>query len=120
MGFRHGPKSLLNSKTLILYFLSPNPYTKQYDYDMLNELSKSDKQTLAVISDKFDSKAAAFADKYFYASRDEEMPDAFVTFYPLVISQIIAVLHSLKLGMTPDNPFPDGSVNRVVAGVTIY
>jgi tagatose-6-phosphate ketose/aldose isomerase len=24
------------------------------------------------------------------------------------------------LGFTPDNPFPDGTVNRVVKGVTIH
>jgi tagatose-6-phosphate ketose/aldose isomerase len=27
---------------------------------------------------------------------------------------------SAALGLTPDNPFPDGTVNRVVQGVVIH
>jgi tagatose-6-phosphate ketose/aldose isomerase len=33
---------------------------------------------------------------------------------------VLALHQSLRLGLTPDSPFPDGTVNRVVQGVTIH
>ncbi|MFM9634939.1 SIS domain-containing protein, partial [Streptomyces galilaeus] len=45
LGFRHGPKSLVDEKTFIVLFSSNNSYTKQYDTDLLHELS-SDNQAL--------------------------------------------------------------------------
>ena len=38
----------------------------------------------------------------------------------MVFAQIFALLNSLKLGITPDDPSPSGEVNRVVQGVKIY
>lgn len=38
----------------------------------------------------------------------------------VVFAQTLAVLKSLFLGITPDNPCPTGEVNRVVKGVTLY
>jgi tagatose-6-phosphate ketose/aldose isomerase len=38
----------------------------------------------------------------------------------IIFAQTLAVLKSLSLGITPDNPCPTGEVNRVVQGVTLY
>ena len=38
----------------------------------------------------------------------------------ILFAQTLAVLKSLSLGITPDNPCPTGEVNRVVKGVTLY
>ena len=38
----------------------------------------------------------------------------------MVCAQLIGVHGSVALGLTPDNPFPSGEVNRVVQGVTIH
>jgi len=38
----------------------------------------------------------------------------------LILAQCFALLASLRLGLTPDNPSASGTVNRVVAGVTIH
>ena len=35
-------------------------------------------------------------------------------------AQLFALHRSAALGLSPDNPFPDGTVNRVVKGVTIH
>ena len=39
VGFRHGPKSLINEQTIVLLFGSVNPYTKQYDLDLIKEVA---------------------------------------------------------------------------------
>jgi tagatose-6-phosphate ketose/aldose isomerase len=48
MGYRHGPKSFVNEKTLVFDFVSNDPYTRQYDLDILNEI-KGDEIALATV-----------------------------------------------------------------------
>ncbi|HEY9439991.1 MAG TPA: SIS domain-containing protein, partial [Streptomyces sp.] len=38
LGFRHGPKSVVNGRTAVVVYVSNDPYTRQYDQDMLAEL----------------------------------------------------------------------------------
>ena len=38
----------------------------------------------------------------------------------VLVAQLLGLYFSLALGLTPDNPFPDQEVNRVVQGVTIH
>src|SRR5699024_3494229 len=35
LGFRHGPKSILNDSSVVVLFLSQDEYTRKYDMDML-------------------------------------------------------------------------------------
>ena len=38
----------------------------------------------------------------------------------IMFAQTLAVMKSLSMGITPDNPCPTGEVNRVVKGVILY
>ena len=49
-----------------------------------------------------------------------EREDVWMMFPYLLFAQMLAMETSLAHGLTPDNPFPTGEVNRVVKGVTIY
>ena len=120
MGFRHGPKSFLNEKTVILFAASNNPYTRQYDLDMLRELSFSKKSKLVVISEAYDAQIADLADVYLYGTETAMLPEAFTAYMPILLAQIFSLQASLMMGCTPDNPFPTGEVNRVVQGVVIH
>jgi tagatose-6-phosphate ketose/aldose isomerase len=48
------------------------------------------------------------------------VPDAPLVLPFVVVAQLLALRFSLAAGLTPDNPFPDGEVNRVVQGVTVH
>ena len=48
------------------------------------------------------------------------LPDAQWGMPALIHAQTLALQASLARGLTPDNPFPGGEVNRVVKGVTIH
>lgn len=50
MGYRHGPKSFVDDKTLVFVFVSNDAYTRQYDIDILNEIGGDDiaQHTVAV------------------------------------------------------------------------
>ena len=38
----------------------------------------------------------------------------------IMFAQTLAVMKSLSMSSTPDNPCPTGEVNRVVKGVILY
>ena len=43
MGFRHGPKTIVNDRTLVVVFLSNDAYTRRYDLDLLEEIRRDGK-----------------------------------------------------------------------------
>src|SRR5450759_78144 len=40
LGFRHGPKTILNGNTLVVVFVCNDDYTRQYDLDLIGELRR--------------------------------------------------------------------------------
>lgn len=50
MGYRHGPKSFVDDKTLVFVFVNNDAYTRQYDIDILNEIGGDEiaQHTIAV------------------------------------------------------------------------
>lgn len=121
LGFRHGPKSIIDDSTLTVVYVSNDDYTYKYELDLIKEISSQRKKNkLVVVSDKPSTELDELAD-YTVAynidgsSNNVELGLAYITF-----AQVLAVLKSLSMKLTPDNPCPTGEVNRVVEGVTLY
>ena len=120
MGFRHGPKSFINEKTLLFMFVSSDPRTRKYDLDVLEEV-KADEiaaGVMAIIQDIQDIPGFS-GNKLSYEER-KALPEAYLVLPDVMAAQIVALLSSVKIGNTPDTPSPTGTVNRVVKGVVIY
>jgi len=102
-GFRHGPKSVINERTMTVHFISPLVFTRQYDRDVLDEIRRQQKGNLVI----------------------DVMPDeeSEISAYimGLLFTQLFAMEKSVVLGCNTDSPFAGtGDVNRVVKGVKIY
>jgi len=120
LGFRHGPKTILNDRTLVVIILSNDPYTRQYDLDLLHELRREGlARVLALRTAALNGTEAPHADDVRLAL-PAHAPDLALAPVALVFAQCLALLASLKLGITPDNPSASGTVTRVVSGVTIH
>ncbi|MFB2832311.1 SIS domain-containing protein [Aeromonas jandaei] len=118
-GFRHGPKSVVNGQTLIVLLVSNDPYTRQYDLDLLHELRVDGQAARVVaIADRHDPLIEA--GEHIYLPDTLHGNDALLAFSYLLYAQYYAFHTSLGLGISPDNPCPTGQVNRVVQGVNIY
>ncbi|WP_223162247.1 SIS domain-containing protein [Salinicola halimionae] len=119
LGFRHGPKSLLDERTLVVVFVSNDDYARRYDLDILDELCGQigSDAVIAIAAETLDP--APQCALWSVAGMARE-PDWALLFPFLVHAQLLALHASLALGRTPDNPFPSGEVNRVVQGVTIH
>ncbi|MCI6691678.1 MULTISPECIES: SIS domain-containing protein [unclassified Clostridium] len=121
LGFRHGPKSIINDSTLTVVYVSDDEYTYKYELDLIKEISSQRKgNKLVVVTNKPNTELESLCD-YIYAYNinhnlnNVELGLAYITF-----AQTLSVLKSLSMGLTPDNPCPSGEVNRVVKGVTLY
>ena len=121
LGFRHGPKSIINDSTLTVVYVSNDEYTYKYELDLIKEISSQRKNNkLVVVSDKPSDELSKLADYTIVYNTDTnpnnvELGLAYITF-----AQVLSALKSLSMKLTPDNPCPSGEVNRVVEGVTLY
>ena len=123
LGFRHGPKSIINDKTMVFMFVSGDEYTRKYDEDLLREMyNDKGEQKVIAIAYEGATELKAMAHKVFTVDENSKckIPDAFAALNYILYAQVFAILYSLELGISPDNPRPDGTVNRVVQGVIIY
>lgn len=123
LGFRHGPKSILNDQSAVVLFMSQDPYTRKYDIDILRELAaaKSGMKIVALTETK-DEEVEQLADLVLPVNADGKPlgNDFYLALLYVVFAQTLALKKSIQLGITPDNPSPDGAISRVVKGVTIY
>jgi len=116
LGFRHGPKSTLNGTTLVVVLRSAQPLARRYEQDLLEELRR-DGIAARIVSVGPSSADSAEGD---FVLDVPTLPDAWLAPLWLLVAQCFALQRSAALGLPPDNPFPDGTVNRVVQGVTIH
>ena len=120
LGFRHGPKSVINDSTLTVLYLSDDSYTRQYEIDLLTEMSKERKGNQIMIIGNNIGDETKLADAYYSFASDKGLDNAYLGLQYIVVAQTLSLFKSLALGVTPDNPCPSGEVNRVVKGVIIY
>jgi tagatose-6-phosphate ketose/aldose isomerase len=118
LGFRHGPKVIVNPETLVFVFVSNDPYTRQYDLDLLRELqNESVGRVIAVAARSVEG----WDDGKHIIIRDMEGANDGELLVPYIIGpQVFAFYQSLYMGRQPDNPNATGAVNRVVQGVKIH
>ncbi len=121
LGFRHGPKSIIDDNTITVVYLSDNAYTRQYEIDLIKEMSGQRKgNKIVAVMSKADDAVAALVDYTVVYDQEGENENALLGLDYILFAQTLAVLKSLAMGITPDNPCPTGEVNRVVKGVTLY
>ena len=121
MGFRHGPKSVVDEDTVCIVFLSDDEWTRRYEMDVLKELYRDRKGSkLIAITSSEDEEVSEHCDLCLTMGYRSKASNSQLALNCVMIAQTIALLYSMKLGITPDNPCPTGEVNRVVQGVTIY
>lgn len=119
LGFRHGPKSFINEKTLVFVFASNDCYTRQYDIDLINEVH-GDAIAERVVALSAARLEGTEAPNFVLAEGGAELPDVLLTFPYVVFAQTVSIMAAIKCNNLPDTPSPTGTVNRVVQGVIIH
>lgn len=121
LGFRHGPKSIINDETLTVVYLSDDPYTFQYELDLIKEMSAQRKgNKIFAVSHGERPEVESLVDFFYAFKKQAPLDNVFLGLDYILVAQLLALYKSLSLDITPDNPCPSGEVNRVVKGVILY
>ncbi len=121
LGFRHGPKSIINNDTLVVVLMSDDEYTRPYQIDLIKEMSAQRKDNkLIAIDSRQDDSIPELVDAYYTIKYENDVNPELIGLNMVIYAQIFSLYKSLHLGKTPDNPWPSGEVNRVVQGVILY
>jgi tagatose-6-phosphate ketose/aldose isomerase len=121
LGLRHGPMAALDEHTLLVVFLSGNEKVLQYELDLLEEISRKRlvKMRVAVspaANPQLEGKAEhVLAHEPSLLAFDDYRPPLDVMF-----GQLLGLFFSLRRGLKPDCPSPNGAISRVVQNVSIH
>jgi tagatose-6-phosphate ketose/aldose isomerase len=119
LGFRHGPKTIVSADTLLVQFLSNDPYTRRYDLDLWREL-RDERRAGAVLAVSARADDAATLGDSLLLDDLAGACDHELAFPYVVCAQLYGFHRALRLGNHPDEPSASGTVSRVVRGVTIH
>ena len=123
LGFRHGPKSVVDDETVSVIYISNDEYTRKYDLDLAKEMlahKKNDK--VVIVGDNIEEDILNKADYVFNVENINYNVEnkVLLPLQQIIFGQMLSLLKSVNLGITPDNPCPTGEVNRVVQGVILH
>lgn len=118
LGLRHGPLSAIDADTLVVGFLSSSARRRAFELDLVQEIcDKKLTEKCLIVAPTND--ALSFKDKLCL-----ELPEAIADLYlpPLyvLVGQLLGLSASLREGLRPDEPSPQGAISRVVTHVTIH
>jgi tagatose-6-phosphate ketose/aldose isomerase len=125
MGFRHGPISAVNARSLVCFFLAEKPLTRRYELDVLHQFEPafSDIGALTVLVGAGLSEATGMSVRCIDYDPDGAMqiPPLFQVLPATLFGQLFGLFASAARGYKADDPSVDKALySRTVQGVTIY
>jgi tagatose-6-phosphate ketose/aldose isomerase len=120
LGLRHGPMSFIQPSTVIVALLSVDPAIRQYEYDVLRELSRKQLGLAKIIvGDDVPGDVPGPADICIKPSASQADSDIPSVLAGVVVAQLLAFFRCLELGGRPDAP-SQGVLTRVVEDFAIH
>jgi len=121
LGFRHGPKAVIDKSTLVFYLFSNQKYVAQYEKDLVSEICRQAQGMYSVgISEKLTERNYCLDLDIILGHGKDYVDEEFLSVCDVLPAQILGYYKSLDLGFNPDNPSESGVISRVVQGVKIY
>ncbi|WP_162652952.1 SIS domain-containing protein [Lentilitoribacter sp. Alg239-R112] len=115
LGFRHGPKAVVDNQTAIYIFLSSDPLTRRYDQDVATEI-REQFPTIPVTTIGQPLQGSDTPDIGF----ETGLEDVWNTPIAVLIAQRLSVAWSKSLDLNVDDPFAGQNLTRVVSNVRLY
>ena len=121
LGFRHGPKAVVKSDSLLVYLVSPNPAVRRYELDLIRQVNANNhvKGVLVACFQKPELEEGDF-DLCIETGISPSMPACYGCVSFAFVGQMLGLFKSIDKGLSPDSPSVSGNISRVVEGVTLY
>ncbi|MBT0812878.1 SIS domain-containing protein [Litoribacter ruber] len=118
LGFRHGPKVVINNKALVVFLFSKDEHIYKYEKDLAESILQDPRKILSLSIGKALEKS--HRNHIDFPIPDGNGEDVFHPLVQTLIGQLLGYYFSLHFDLNPDNPSVNGVISRVVEGVTIY
>jgi len=121
LGLRHGPLSAINTDTLVVGFLSSDSRRRAFELDLFKEIAEKQltSKCVSVFPGK-DVEALKIAQSRISLGLRSDISDLYRPPVDVLVGQLLGLFSSLREGLKPDAPSPQGAINRVVSHVTIH
>jgi tagatose-6-phosphate ketose/aldose isomerase len=121
LGVRHGPLSAIDSDTLVVAFLSAEVRRRAFELDLIQEIhdKRLTRKCLLVWPEKLEE-THFFSEHALSFNLRKSMSDHYLPPLVVPVGQLLGLFASLKEGLKPDEPSPQGAISRVVSQVTIH
>ena len=121
LGLRHGPLSSVDSQTIFAAYLSSEPQRRGYELDLLREMDRKrlGKVRIAVTVQGIDD-ILPLADYCLSLDCPKNFPDYHRPVIDVMLGQLLGLFASIRCGLKPDQPSPNGAINRVVSPIKLY
>ena len=121
LGLRHGPKVVIKNSTLVVYIFSNDEFVNKYEYDLVKSINSQEEKLYEIgIAQRLKFKDEINMDLSIEVSDTEEIPEEYFAVCAVLPSQLLGMYKSINLGLSPDSPSINNTINRVVEGVNIY
>lgn len=122
LGFRHGPKAMTNSSTLVIYLFSGQEYVRRYERDLLDSMATGKRPfyQLGVTPAPCQVDGGRLDMEICLSTAAPGLEEQYLSIVSVLPAQLLGFFKSRNLGLDPDNPSRSGAISRVVEGVKIY
>jgi tagatose-6-phosphate ketose/aldose isomerase len=120
LGFRHGPKVIINAHTLVVYLFSNKEYVSAYERDLVDAVNKSDGGLYQVGVTESPLNDRRLNLNVYFTHQPEHVEEEFLSVCHVLPAQILGFFKAIALRLRPDNTVESGTITRVVQGVNIY
>jgi len=120
LGFRHGPKAVIDKSTLVVYLFSNDTHVLQYERDLVNSMKKGNRPLLEVGVIESQMADIKLDHVFYFSENGAKLPEEFLAVCSVLPAQVLSFFRSIHLGLRPDSPSDSGAITRVVEGVNIY
>ncbi len=121
LGLRHGPMSSVDSQALFVAFLSSEPRRRGYELDLLREIDRKRLgRVRAVVTVPGIDDVSPLSDYCLSLDCPASFPDLYRPALDVMFGQLIGLFASMRSGLKPDQPSPNGAITRVVQPIKLY
>jgi tagatose-6-phosphate ketose/aldose isomerase len=121
LGLRHGPMSSVDNNTLFVAFLSSEAQRRGYELDLLREIDgKHLGRIRAATTVQGIDDVSPLTDYCLSLDCPASFPDHYRPVLDVMFGQLLGLFTSMRCGLKPDQPSPNGAITRVVQPIKLY